>query len=286
MRNIYVDCVYAKLLHYQVLKLIRKLKNNRHLALHHPSVYYGVMKISRFYQEGNFKVGQELELSSVNHRHAVQVLRLKLKDPLIFFNGKGGEYLARLVQADKRKSCAVIESFDSVSRESSLLTTLVLATIKPEKMDFAIQKAVELGVSVIQPIYTKRSVIKIKANRLEKKMQHWQGVIIAACEQSGRTIIPVLNEPQTLEHCLLECSSGYCIAMLPGSHLKIVELDNVDTGAGLSLFIGPEGGFTTEEEQMMLDKGLLPISFGSRILRAETATIAGLTACQQRWGDL
>jgi 16S rRNA (uracil1498-N3)-methyltransferase len=246
------------------------------------------MKISRFYQKTKMQVGDDLELSSSNHRHAIQVLRLNLGQTLIIFNGDGGEYYAKLVLADKRNSRVLIESFDSINRESPLISTLALATIKPEKMDFAIQKAVEMGISTIQPIYTKRSVIKIKANRLDKKMQHWQGVIIAACEQSGRTKIPEICEPMDIKKYLdknldknLETN---CIAMLPGNHPKINKLEK--SMKTLSLLVGPEGGFTDDEEQMMQLKGVTPISFGNRILRAETAVVAGLTACQQHWGDL
>ena len=241
------------------------------------------MKVSRFYQKSEMKAGDELELSTANHRHAIQVLRLKLDQALILFNGEDGEYLAKLIYSDKRNSRVLLEKFDPISRESHLSTTLALAMIKPDKMDFAIQKSVEMGISTLQPIYTKRSVIKIKANRLDKKMQHWQGVIIAACEQSGRTRIPDLHEPLGLEKFLDQSTESNCIAMFPGDHPKIEELKSREN---LSLLIGPEGGFTDDEEEIMLQKGVSPISFGSRILRAETAVIAGLTACQQLWGDL
>lgn len=249
------------------------------------------MKISRFFQQCDMQIGEELALSAENHRHAIQVLRLKIDQTLILFNGDGGEYQAKLVLADKRKSHVLIESFDPITRESPLITTVVLATIKSDKMDFAIQKAVELGVSKIQPVYTKRSVIKIKENRLDKKMQHWQGVIIAACEQSGRTAIPELYMPKTIEAFLQNDSdSKRCIAMLPSNHPKINDLEGFDCihekNQEITLLVGPEGGFTDEEEQAMLVQGVTPVSFGSRILRAETAVIAGLTACQQRWGDL
>lgn len=244
------------------------------------------MKISRFYQESNLENKQELELSQANHRHAIQVLRMKLGESLILFNGKGGEYLAKLISIDKRKSHVELKSFSPVNRESPLQSTLVLAMIKPEKMDFALQKAVELGITTIQPMYTNRSVIKIKASRLEKKMQHWNKVIIAACEQSGRTSIPILKEPQIIEPCLSEYANTLGITMLPGSNPKITELHDVNLDQGISLFVGPEGGFTDEEEKMMIDGGLVAVSFGRRILRAETAAIAGLTVCQQCWGDL
>ncbi len=245
------------------------------------------MKISRFYQEGHFEIGQEYDLSQVNHRHAVQVLRLKINEPLIMFNGEGGEYTARLLHVDKRQSSLLIESFNNVSRESPLQSTLLLATIKPEKMDYALQKAVELGVSTIQPLYTKRSVIKIKENRLPKKMQHWQGVIIAACEQSGRTKLPELREPQSIEQCVKQYATGcYCLAMLPGANRKLADLNKRDIAGGIGLMVGPEGGFTPDEETLMRESGVEPINLGCRILRAETAVVTGLTACQLQWGDL
>lgn len=242
------------------------------------------MRIPRFYQNTPIHTGEELELSPENHRHAVQVLRLKIDQPLILFNGEKGEYLAKIVLIEKRTSKVLIESFDEANRESPLAISLALAMIKPDKMDFAIQKAVEMGVAAIQPLYTQRSVIKIKANRLDKKMLHWNGVIIAACEQSGRTAIPELFEPKSLDAYLKDDQTDPCISMQPGSHPKIRDLKVIDNK--LSLLIGPEGGFTDDEEKSMIDAGTLPISFGSRILRAETAVIAGLTACQQSWGDL
>jgi len=242
------------------------------------------MRIPRFYQNTPIHTGEELELSSENHRHAVQVLRLKIDQPLILFNGEKGEYLAKITLTEKRNSKVLIESFNEVNRESQLAISLVLAMIKPDKMDFAIQKAVEMGVATIQPLYTQRSVIKIKASRLDKKMLHWKGVIIAACEQSGRTTIPELFEPKGLDAYLKDGQTDPCISMLPGNHPKILDLKGISKK--LSLLIGPEGGFTDKEEQSMIDAGTLPISFGPRILRAETAVIAGLTACQQSWGDL
>ena len=245
------------------------------------------MKIPRFYQALDLQTGKQLELSAVNHRHAIQVLRLQAGDPLILFNGEGGEYLARITNIQKRKSHVVLESFDSVDRESGLHSCVVVAMIKPEKMDFAIQKMVELGVSKIQPVYTKRSVIKIKTNRLEKKMSHWRGIIIAACEQSGRTLLPEIAEPLKLPDYLQNQSSdthANSFVMLPGDHASFTQIEK--PLSSISLLIGPEGGFTPEEEKQIQDRGVTAISFGKRILRAETAAISCLTACQLLWGDL
>jgi len=245
------------------------------------------MKISRFYQDDDlseiYAKSGELALSAENHRHAIQVLRLKVEEKLIIFDGRGGEYLAKIKDFDKRSSSVQLESFIEISRESPLATSLNLAMIKPDRMDFAIQKAVELGINTIQPVYCERSVIKIKASRLAKKMQHWQGIIIAACEQSGRTKIPVIHEPINLANCLK--TEGISIVMLPTAEVPLKGLSDLAKNQAVSLFIGPEGGFTDNEEQEMLENNIKGISFGPRILRAETAVIAGITAIQQRWGD-
>ena len=244
------------------------------------------MKIPRFYQEIDVEVGQQQALSTINHRHAVQVLRLKVDEQLILFDGKSGEYSAKLSAISKRDSSAVLESFSDINRESSLRSTLILSTIKSDKMDFAIQKAVELGVTVIQPMLSQRSVIKIKADRLQKKMQHWQAIIVGACEQSGRTQMPNLEAPLSLEACLKAYKDDFCIGMLPTSNKKFSDLKPLGPEQSVALFIGPEGGFTDGEEELMQDYEIRTVNFGSRILRAETAVIAGLTACQQQWGDL
>ncbi|MEE9446084.1 MAG: 16S rRNA (uracil(1498)-N(3))-methyltransferase [Cocleimonas sp.] len=249
------------------------------------------MKIPRFYQNDNLEEysssGEALTLSAVNHRHAIQVLRLKVEEKLILFNGSGGEYFAHIHTFDKRKSSVILDSFNAINRESPLSITLNLAMIKPDKMDLAIQKAVELGVNTIQPMYNERSIIKIKVNRLAKKMDHWQGIIIGACEQSGRTMLPILKQPISLEYCIdNELKSSFNVAMLPNAVDRLADLKDLEKDQSVSLFIGPEGGFTDNEEQMMLDTGVSTIKFGPRILRAETAVISGITAVQQRWGDL
>lgn len=244
------------------------------------------MKIPRFYQKVNAEIGQQQSLSAVNHRHAVQVLRLKVDQALVLFDGNGGEYLSKISILNKRDSSVLLTSFSEINRESPLNSSLILSTIKSDKMDFAIQKAVELGVTNIQPMFPQRNVIKIKVDRLQKKMQHWQAIIVSACEQSGRTQIPNLEEPLSLEACLSNYASDFCIGMLPTSTEKMSELKRENSEQKVALFVGPEGGFSDEETRLMQAYKINTVNFGKRILRAETAVIAGLTACQQRWGDL
>ena len=243
------------------------------------------MRIPRFYINQSLEAGLNLALPDDIHRHAIQVLRLKAGEMLILFNGAGGEYLAKLTSAERRRSKVMIVSFDAINRESPLDITLALAMIKQDKMDFAIQKAVEMGVQKIQPLYTNRSVIKLKANRLEKKLTHWEGIIKAACEQSGRTSIPSLLAPNSLPLWLQQPCSALKIAMLPGQYPSISELD-ASENQRISLIVGPEGGFSDHEVDLLLASDVKGIQFGPRILRAETAVIAGIALCQQQWGDL
>jgi len=246
------------------------------------------MRIPRFYQESEWQIGETAELTKETHRHAAQVLRLKNGEPMILFNGQGGEYKAAITTSDKRKTEVLIKAYDRINRESPLMTTLALAMIKQDRMDFAIQKAVELGVNHIQPLYAERSVIKLKSQRLEKKLQHWRGVIVAACEQSGRTIIPEITIPVSLSEFMRQqqTDNDVSIAMLPGATTKLGDLKLTRQPEALTLYIGPEGGFTNDEERLMKANSVKAVNFGKRILRAETAAIAGLTACQQQWGDL
>ena len=243
------------------------------------------MRIPRFYINDALALGLIVALPTDIHRHAIQVLRLKMGDNIILFNGEGGEYLACLTQVEKRRSTVSVVSFDAVDRESPLHISLALAMIKSDKMDFAIQKAVEMGVNDIHAIYTQRSVINIKANRLDKKRAHWQGVINGACEQSGRTSIPSIQAPIALESWLKKNSSCTRLAMLPGDYPMISSLEH-PVNKRIVLIVGPEGGFSESEVELLLASDITGMQCGPRILRAETAVIAGLSLCQQCWGDV
>jgi 16S rRNA (uracil1498-N3)-methyltransferase len=151
------------------------------------------MRIPRIYLSQPLSTGNEVELDSNALRHVVQVLRLKSDHPLILFNGNGGEFEAQLVKVEKRQAVVRVGQFHAIDRESSLMTQLGLGISKGERMDFSLQKAVELGVSEITPLFTEHCVVQLSPSRVLKKQEHWQGVIISACEQSGRNTIPKLN---------------------------------------------------------------------------------------------
>lgn len=243
------------------------------------------MRIPRFYVPQPLAVGQEFTLPDTTFRHAVQVLRLGAGEPLILFNGEGGDYCAQMSNLSKRSASVMIDSFSPLDTESPLHLTLVQAIIKPDKMDFALQKAVELGVNTIQPLITQRSVVRIGKEQVDKKLQHWEGIVVAACEQSGRTRMPDVRTPLTLERWLATPAIGSRLILAPGDFPRINALPSA-LPAPVALLIGPEGGFTDEEVAISVQAGVMPVSLGPRILRAETASLTALALLQHRYGDL
>ncbi|HMT91460.1 16S rRNA (uracil(1498)-N(3))-methyltransferase [uncultured Thiothrix sp.] len=243
------------------------------------------MRIPRFYCPCLLTVEQSLTLPEEVFRHAIQVLRLQVGESLLLFNGEGGEYLANLTEINKRSATVLIQSFDPSERESSLALTLVQALVKPDKMDFALQKAVELGMSAFQPLITQRSVVRTDKEKIEKKLQHWQAVTISACEQSGRTRLPKIYAPQTLDQYLSELSDSTTYLLLAPESTQDLSQVTVRTNH-LAVLIGPEGGFTTEEVEACLAAKMQGIALGKRILRAETASTSVLAILQLLHGDL
>ena len=243
------------------------------------------MRVPRFYVPQPCAVGQEFVLPDTTFRHAIQVLRLGVGEPLILFNGEGGEYFAQISNVSKRSASVQIDSFAAIDTESPIHLTLIQAVIKPDKMDFALQKAVELGANTIQPLITQRSVVRIGKEQVDKKLQHWEGIVVAACEQSGRTRMPTVQTPLTLERWLTTPFAGTRLILAPGDFPRINALP-MDLPMPVSLMIGPEGGFTDAEVTTCVQAGVLPVSLGPRILRAETASISALALLQQRYGDL
>ncbi len=243
------------------------------------------MRIPRFYCPCLLTVEQSFTLPEEVFRHAIQVLRLQVSESLLLFNGEGGEYLANLTEINKRSATVLIQSFDPSERESSLALTLVQALVKPDKMDFALQKAVELGISAFQPLITQRSVVRTDKEKIEKKLQHWQAVTISACEQSGRTRPPKIYAPQTLDQYLSQLNDKTTYLLLaPGSAQNLSQV-TVQTNH-LAVLIGPEGGFTAEEVEACLAAKMQGIALGKRILRAETASTSVLAILQLLHGDL
>ena len=242
------------------------------------------MRIPRIYLSQSLSAGNDVELDSNALRHVVQVLRLKAGHPLILFNGEGGEYTAELTRVEKRRATAHITEFQDINRESNLYTHLGLGISKGERMDFALQKSVELGVNEITPLFTEHCVVQLGDKRALKKREHWQAVIISACEQSGRNTLPIVNAPQSIKHWINISSSTTKLILDP---VASTTLATVKPGtAGVILAIGPEGGFSQTEIDLAQENDFIGITLGPRVLRTESAAIASLTAIQALWGDL
>ncbi len=241
------------------------------------------MRISRLYINQILKAEQEIVLAKDAAHYLVNVLRLRIGAELILFNGQGGEYRARLIAIDKKAAKLQILEYHDIERESKLELTLIQAISRPEHMNYTIQKAVELGVTRIVPLISKRSP-PIDKNKIHKREQQWQKVIINACEQCGRNRLPILDEVQTLTTYLADKQQlEHCIVLAPEAKHSISKLE-IDKK--ITILIGAEGGLTEEEIQDAIEAGYLDVGLGSRILRTETAAITMLALCQGFWGDL
>ncbi|SDX88482.1 16S rRNA (uracil(1498)-N(3))-methyltransferase [Nitrosomonas sp. Nm33] len=250
---------------------------------------------ARFYYPGPMIPGQIITLPINTGHHATRVLRLKQGDKVILFNGEGGEFSGSIHHIDKSGSTVILSQFHAIERESPLSISLVQAVCSNEKMDWIIQKSVELGVNCIQPITATRSVVRLSEERANKRQLHWQQVIIAACEQCGRNRIPKLHPLLTLSDWFsqqfenkrnnIENKSPYklLLSLTANKRLSEFSLPSIDTP--LLLLIGPEGGFTTEEEKAAYATGFVSICLGQRTLRTESAALAAIAAMQALWGD-
>lgn len=216
-------------------------------------------------------------------RHVARVLRLGEGAALTLFDGSGGEYPATIEALAKRTVSVRLSARVDTDVESPLDITLAQGVSKGDRMDFTIQKAVELGVSRIVPLNTERSVVNLKGERLEKKMAHWRGVIVSACEQCGRNSVPELLPLQTLDEWLGTAAEGIRLLLDHRSSDSVASLAEVQT---LTLLIGPEGGLSERERETAGSAGYRGIRLGPRVLRTETAALTALAALQSRFGDL
>ena len=243
------------------------------------------MRQHRIFHEGPLEVGIEVELSTENSHYLRQVVRAKPGHLITLFNGEGGEYSATIQTIEKRSCHVSIGQFVERNVESPLAITLLQGISKGDKMDFTIQKAVELGVNHIVPLLTERSVVKLDARRGHKKHQHWQGIANSATAQSGRNIITNISPIAKL--------SEYLQTSQPNGDNRLILSPSADTGfnsitknCSITLLIGPEGGLSDDEERAAVAVGFAAVRFGPRVLRTETAAIAALGLIQGIWGDL
>ena len=246
------------------------------------------MRNTRIYYPDSLSEGQELELDTQTSVRVARVLRLKSGDSLYLFNGQGGEYKSQITQLDKRHVfCKVMEFIDQ-SVESPLIIRLAQGISKGERMDYTIQKAVELGVHEIIPLLTIRTSVNLNAERQIRRLSHWQSIVNSACEQCGRNLVPEVMPIEPLARWLEMNKSPYNIVLDPRASqgLKMFPYPKqASTQQALTLLIGPEGGLSREEISLAEQHGFSPTQCGPRILRTETAAVAVLSALQSLWGD-
>jgi 16S rRNA (uracil1498-N3)-methyltransferase len=242
------------------------------------------MTTPRFYCPEIIAQSGTAELPEQAAQHAARVLRLKAGDSVCIFNGCGGEGEARISDIGKRHVTLEILTWRAVERESPLLVLLAQAISAGEKMDFTLQKAVELGIGNIQPLASERSVVRLSGERAEKRVAHWQGVVVAACEQSGRNRVPEVAPIRPLLDWLgQQDGTGLCLMLSPTAAVGLRDLHK--PSGSITLLIGPEGGLSPAEAEAAQRSGFTPVRLGARVLRTETAALAALAAMQALWGD-
>lgn len=241
------------------------------------------MGIPRIYQADPLHSGSELVLSREAIAHLIRVLRLPLGATFRVFNGEGGEYQAKIISLEKNKVIAKVGECIRQDNESALTIHLGQGVSRGEKMDYTIQKAVELGVTKITPLITERCNVKLSTERWEKRLQHWRAIVIAACEQCGRNKLPTIAAPTSLGSWL-KLQVGCKLLLNPHASQKLSDLNLAVTE--ISLLIGSEGGLDPAEISLAQQQGFVNLRLGPRILRTETAAVAAIAVLQNRFGDL
>jgi len=243
------------------------------------------MRNPRIYQQSQFTINDSVNLSEDAFGHVVRVLRLKEGDAITLFNGEEAfQYNAVLANVSKKSAQAEIKTKEEILTESPLNIHLGQGISRGDRMDFTLQKSVELGVNTITPLFTERCGVKLNAERLEKKRQQWQKIVISACEQSGRAIVPIVAEPMQLSDWLKQQTKALKINLHPKAQHSIMSLPMENNR--VRLLIGPEGGLTDEEITLANQNDYYDVLLGPRVLRTETAALTAITALQCKFGDL
>lgn len=243
------------------------------------------MRIPRIFVDVELTENTQVDLPDSAFQHVCKVLRLKNGHPMRLFNGKGGQYHSTLCNVEKRSAQVAIGEFEALENESPLKVTIGQTLSRGERMDYAIQKAVESGVYEIQPLFSERCEVKLQEGRLEKRLQHWQQVAISAAEQCGRGVVPEIKEPIALTEWIKNCNEMLKLTLHHHSAKPIDQFQCPDNQQ-IALLIGPEGGLTEQEVELAKEQGFNAIALGPRVLRTETAPIVALTALNLLWGDI
>jgi 16S rRNA (uracil1498-N3)-methyltransferase len=239
----------------------------------------------RVFVETPLQAGRPCLIEGPAANHITRVLRLREGDSVTLFDGRGGEYSARITAFRKDSVSADVTGRRDAERESALELTLAQGISRGERMDWVMQKATELGVTRIIPVITERTMVKLDERQAERKLQHWRGIVIAACEQSGRNRVPEVAEPAPLYQVIrsFDAATTTRVLLSPAGALNARDLPR---SPHIAMLIGPEGGLSENEQDAAVSEGFQQVRMGPRILRTETAAIAALTTLQHNFGDL
>ena len=241
------------------------------------------MRIPRIFHSQSLTPASQIALNANASHHLAKVLRLGIGAPLRLFDGHGGEYLSSIIEINKREVIVTVGEHQLIDLESPLKVTLAQGISKGERMDYTLQKAVELGVQRIVPLNTERSVVNLKGDRQERKLEHWRGVIISACEQCGRNTLPELLPMQSLDNWIRDEPRNLRLLL---DHRANAGISDLNKSVDLTLLIGPEGGLSENERDNAYAAGYCGLRLGPRVLRTETAALTAMAALQSHWGDL
>lgn len=218
--------------------------------------------------------------------HHLHVVRQQSGDELVLFNGEGGQARARLVEIGKRRATAEILAIEAVDVELPFRVTLAQGLPEGSKMDWIVEKAVELGVAAIQPLAAQRSVVRLSGERADKRLAHWQAVVVSASEQCGRNRLADVAPVQDFHRWLAAPSTGTRILLSPRADASLAQWTHTTPAHDVTVLVGPEGGFTEQEEDAARAAGALALSMGPRVLRTETAGLAALAILAAGWGGI
>ena len=236
----------------------------------------------RTYCQQPLVVGNTVNLDDTATGHLIRVLRLKDGDPVRLFNGDGSEYAAQLCNVAKKSADALVTSVLRQDQTPPLALHLGQVISKGDRMDFTIQKATELGIEAITPLWSERCEVKLKGERLEKKLEHWRRIAISACEQCGRNRVPQIHPPQHFAQWCENAQETLKFTLHPHKQKALSDYPKPDS---IALLVGPEGGFSEMEVEQTLAAEFAGLTLGPRVLRTETAALAALSVFQFNWGD-
>lgn len=242
------------------------------------------MRITRVFQPVPLASGSSIELDEQAAHHLAHVLRIKSGASLVLFNGEGGEYRAQVQAIGKHSVVVGVGERSDPMRESKLETVLAQGVSRGERMDYTLQKAVELGVSRIVPLLTEHTMVKVSGDRRERRAQHWQSILVSASEQCGRNLVPKLDTAREFGEWLKVDASSLKLVLHQDGEKSLSELP--PPSGAVTLLVGPEGGLSDTEVASAQAVGFTVLRLGPRILRTETAGVAALAALQAKWGDL